>query len=114
MKDSDQKKQDERRNGLNQVAAAVTGAIVGAGVAVAGAVIMSDKKNREKVKKVLNNAKNQAIGYMEDIQKQVKSKKSEVEGKLTEGKKRVKKVENSVKKSLRHAVKDAKKAAHTK
>ncbi len=111
MTNQNQKKQDERKSGFNPVAAAITGAVVGAGVAVAGAVALNDKKNREKVKKVLNNVKNQAIGYMEDMQKQVQDKKDEVEGKFTEGKKKVLKIENSVKKSLRHAIKDAKKAA---
>jgi len=115
MTDLSQKKQDERRNEFNQnVAAAVTGAVVGAGVAIAGAVVLNDKKNRNKVKKVLTDVKDQAIGYIEDMQKQVQDKKDEIEEKFTEGEKKVKNVENSVKKSLRHTVKDAKKAAKTK
>lgn len=70
-----QKKQDEGNGGVNPVVAAVTGAVVGVGVAVA----MQDKKNREKVKEVLINAKDQAIGYIEDLQSQVQDKKGEVE-----------------------------------
>ncbi len=69
------KKQDQRTGGLNPVAAAVTGAIIGAGVAVAGAVALSDKNNRKKVKEVLTNVRDQAIGYMEDVQNQAQDKK---------------------------------------
>lgn len=46
-----------KKGGFNPVVAAATGAIVGAGVAIAGAVAMKDKKNREKVKEVFNEAK---------------------------------------------------------
>jgi hypothetical protein len=41
---------------INPVVAAVAGAVV-AGVAVAGAMIMSDKKNQDKVAKVVSNVK---------------------------------------------------------
>ena len=37
---------------------AAVGAVVGAGVAVAGTLILKDKKNQEKVKKVLKDVKN--------------------------------------------------------
>jgi len=43
---------------LSPVIAAVAGVVVGAGVAVAGAVAMADKKNQEKVKKLVTIAKN--------------------------------------------------------
>jgi hypothetical protein len=91
------KKQDKRKSGIDPVAAAVTGAIVGAGVAVAGAVALKDKKNRENVKQVLNNVKDQAVGYMEKMQNDVKSKKGSVENKLDDGQKEVKKVTSSTK-----------------
>ena len=45
MKNGNQKKHDHDRGGMNPVVAAVTGAVVGAGV-VAGAVLMKDEKNR--------------------------------------------------------------------
>lgn len=103
---------NQNQNGISPVAAAVAGAVVGAGVAVAGTMILEDKRNREKIKKVLNNAKNQAINYVEDMQKQVKDKKNEVKENFIEGKGKVSKVAKSVKKSLDHAVKDVKKAAN--
>jgi len=102
---------DQNQGGINPVAAAVAGAVVGAGIGVAGAVIMGNKKNREKIGKVLNNAKNQAINYVEGVQKQAEDKKNEVKEKLTEGREKVGKVTKSVKKSFNNAVKNVKRAA---
>lgn len=97
MTNPNQEKQNEKKSGFNPVVAAVTGVVVGAGVAVAGIVALKDKKNREKVKQVLTNVKDQAVGYMEKIQKKVKDKKGNVEKKLADGQKEVKKVATSVK-----------------
>jgi hypothetical protein len=84
-------KQEERKNSISSVVAGVTGAAIGFGIAVTGAaVVLNDKKNREKVKKMLTNVKEQAIGYMEGVQKQAQDKKSEVEEKLVEGKEKAK------------------------
>lgn len=91
MTDQNQKKQNEGKGGVNPVVAVVTGAIVGAGVAVAGAVALNDKKNREKVKKVLTNAKDQAVEYVEKMQKEMKEEKGIVEKELSKGKKKAKK-----------------------
>ena len=96
MTNQNQKKQDKRKGSVNSVVAGVTGAVIGAGIAVAGAaVVLNDKKNREKVKKVLTNVKKQAISYMEGVQKQAQDKKGDVEEKLVEGKEKVKKEVNS-------------------
>lgn len=102
---------NKNKGGINPVAAAVAGAVVGAGVAVAGAAVLSNKKNREKIGKALNNARNQAVDYVEGIKKQAKKKKDDVEAKLTEGKVKVAKVTKSVRKSFNNAVKDVKKAS---
>ncbi len=59
-------KQNEDKGGINPVVAMATGAIVGAGVAVAGAVALSDKKNRDKVKVVLSNVTDRVKHYMKD------------------------------------------------
>lgn len=101
MKDN---KQDETKGGVNPVIVAVTGAIVGAGVAVAGTIALQDEKKREKVKGVLSNVKDQAMEYMENMQKTQEDKKNEVNRKFTEGKKEVKKVAREargVKKAVR-------------
>lgn len=109
MTNPNQIKLVENKNGFNPVATMVVGAIVGAGVAIAGAVALSDKNNRDKVKEALINAKDQAVGYIEDTQKQAETKKGEVEQKLAEGKEKVKKIAKSTKDSLDLEVKEAKK-----
>ena len=110
------KKHNKGKGAVSPVFAGVTGAIVGAGVAVAavGAIALKDEKNREKVIEALTNVKNQAVGYMDDMQKQAQEKKNEVEEKLTEDKEKVKKVTDSAKGALRNELKDAKKTMQTK
>lgn len=63
--------------------AGAAGAAIVAGVAVASAFVLTDKKNREKVKKVLTNAKDQAVDYMQDVQKKTDKQEKEEEEKLT-------------------------------
>ncbi len=83
----DQKeKRFKKKDGVNPVVAAAAGAIVGAGVAAAGVVALNDERNREKVKEVLANVKEQAKGYIEDIKKKEQAEKEEVEQNLSEGK----------------------------
>ena len=92
--------------------AGVTGAAIGLGVAVAGAVVvLNDKKTREKVKEVFTNVKDQTLGYVENMQKQTEDKKSEVEKKLAQGAGKVKKTASLAENSLHQ---DAKEAAYAK
>jgi hypothetical protein len=102
--DQNKKRQDNGKGDVNPVAAAVTGAVFGA-AAVAGAVALKDKKNREKVKKVLINIKDHATRQMKDMQKHGQKKGDEIEKKLAEGKNKVEKVANSATGSL-HQVSD--------
>lgn len=81
MIDQNQIKQDEK-DGINAATAAMIGAVIGVGIAVVGAVALKDKKNREKIKRVLTNARDEVADYMEGMQKQVEDKKSEVEEKV--------------------------------
>lgn len=85
---TNQNKQDDGIEGINPVAAALVGAVAGAGVAIAGAVVLNNEKNRDKVKEVLSNAKKQIIDYVEDVKDQAHDKKEEIEKKLTEAKKK--------------------------
>lgn len=85
MTDSKRKKQDKGSGGVSTVAAAVTGIAVGAGVAVAGAIALSNKKNQEKLK-----------GFVRGIQKQVGSKKEEIEKEVAKGKEKLTKTADTV------------------
>ncbi len=78
---------------VRPVVAAITGAVIGAGVAIAGAAVMKDEKNREKAKKAFNNVKGQAAEYIEDLQKQTQDQKAKAEDKLADSKKQL---ENAV------------------
>ena len=81
------------------MAAAVTGAIVGAGVAVAGAVVLSDKRNRDKIDEAVN-----------DVKEKASETKANVEEKLAEVKDKGVKLENSLKDSVKSGVADARDA----
>lgn len=104
MKDMDEKKQNGKA-GINPLAVGVAGAVIGAGVAVAGTAVFKNKKNREKVKNLLVNAKGQAREYIEDLRSSTKDKKKNVEEKLTNGKKEVKKISRLAKKSAAQTTK---------
>lgn len=83
----------KKTNGeLNPVVAAVAGAVIGAGVAVAGAVVLGDEERREKIKNAMTDAKDQAVGYMQDMHDLAEEKKREVKGDLLAGTKNVKEV----------------------
>lgn len=85
------KKVEVKKSGVNPVMAAVVGAVA-AGVAVAGAMIMSDKKNQTKVKNVVTDIKNKA-----------ENKKAEVEELVNDGKDKVKKLEVIAKDAINEA-----------
>jgi|GEM_PF-3726999 gas vesicle protein len=74
-------KKSKLKKGACPVAAAVVGAAVGA-----GAVLLSNKDNQEKIKKAYNNARDKVTDYIE-------SEKEMVEEKIAEGKD---KTENTV------------------
>ena len=66
-------KKGQGTNGINSViAAAVTGVIIGAGAAVAGAVALNDQKNRDKISTAVTNANDHAQEKMNEAEKNVK------------------------------------------
>lgn len=93
MKDSDQKVQAKVKSGFSPLVAAVSGLIVGAAAAIAGVLAFKDKNNGEKVKRSLNDLKDQAKDYVKDV-------KNEVEVKITKGLDKAKRAVNSAKDSL--------------
>lgn len=61
----------ENQTGVNPIATAVAGAVIGAGVVVAGAVAMNDKNNKEKVGKAVSDVKDKAIDIKENAEKKM-------------------------------------------
>lgn len=104
-----QKKPDEVKGGFSPVTSAITGAIIGAGVAVAGTMALKDEKNREKIKEMLTNAKDQAVDFMETVQKRADDKKTEIEDELVKKQKTLTDGTKSAKDSLRHKINVVKK-----
>lgn len=86
---------------INPAAALATGVVIGAGAAIAGAVMLKDKKNQAKMKKAMNNVKNQFSDHIEQLQKTVHEKKDKGEEKITKGKEELKEVTNSTKNTLK-------------
>lgn len=68
---------DDKKKGMSPMAAGVAGAVVGAGLAVAGAVALKDEKNRAKVKGALQSVKKQASDYVDEIQEKAQKQGSE-------------------------------------
>lgn len=89
----------DKNKGISPMAAAVAGAVVGAGVAVAGAIALEDKKNRNKVNQVLTGVKKQVKGYIRDAQTQVRDERADLQKKFSKGKEKVNRIVKSVKKS---------------
>jgi gas vesicle protein len=114
MADHDRKEQAGRKGNANPVGTALKGAVVGAGIVVAGAVALKDKKNRDKVKKVLTDVKDQATKHMKKMHKRIKGKEGKVKKQLAESKGNVEEAAKSANDTLRHEAKDVKKALYKK
>lgn len=70
MTDQKQKKQDKKSGFNSSAAAVITGAVVGAGAAVVG-MALNTQKNRDKVKDALTNVKEQAISYKDAVEEKL-------------------------------------------
>lgn len=105
MNDQKTGKQSELKGGINPVVVAVAGAVVGAGIAVAG-VVLYDEKNREKIIKTANTLKNDVTHYVEKTKKQMEAEKKILEKRILDDKEKVKKVVASAKQSLDKTTKE--------
>jgi len=72
MKNQKINKQNEKNSKVDSLVVAVTGVVVSAGIAVAG-VTLADKKNREKVKKIVASAKDSLHKTANKVNNAVKS-----------------------------------------
>jgi gas vesicle protein len=74
------------RNDLNPVGAMVAGAIAGAGVAIAGAIALSDENNRKKVKKVIADIKDAGEKIKTDMKDEPVLTSERIEAKVEDAK----------------------------
>ena len=77
----------DNKKGMSPMAAGVAGAVVGAGIAVAGAMALKDEKNRAKVKGALKAVKKQASEYVDDLQERAHQQGIEAKEKMDDMKK---------------------------
>lgn len=90
----------DKKGGVNPLAAAVAGIVVGAGVAVAGAVALNDENNRKNIKKSLISMKGRAMDFIEENKKHAQVKKVEVAKKINESKEKIEDVAMEAKDAL--------------
>lgn len=96
-------KPEEKKGGINPVVAAVTGVVIGATAAIAGAVVLSDEKNRKKVAHSFDNVKSQAMGMGKDAKKQAAAAKNDAADTITKGAEAVEKSADNVAKMAKTA-----------
>jgi len=78
-------KQNKKR-GVSPVATAVAGMVVGAGIAVAGAIVLSNENNQKKMKGVYNKTKNKIVDYVDNVNAKVNGQKETIKGKIDDNK----------------------------
>jgi len=65
-------------------AAALVGAIAGAGLAIIGSVALNDEKNKAKLKKVINDLKKMGEYFSDDVAKEASVKNDQIKDKVEE------------------------------
>lgn len=81
----------------SNIFAAVAGAVVGAGVAIAGAVALTDKKNQKKVEAVISRGQKMAREYSDDVNGKTKEVKKAVDQTVKTGKEKADKLAKVIK-----------------
>ena len=109
MKDHNMNKQGKAHGGVNPVIVAAAGAVIGAGIAVTGAML-SDEKNREKVIKASTTIKDNMTNFVKKTQKQMEAEKKTFEKRILADRIKVEKVVASAKNSLDKTTKEVNKA----
>ncbi len=84
MTDDNQRKQDNQAGGINPVAAAVTGAVVGAvAVGVAGAAILANDDNRKHVEEAIDTAKDKVADVKANVGEKIAEGQEKVDAVVT-------------------------------
>lgn len=76
----------------NNAFAAVAGAVVGAGAAIVGAVLLADKKNQKKINEVIDKGQTLARNYVRDVNEKAQDTKNLVEKTVRVGKEKADKL----------------------
>lgn len=84
---------EDKKSGVSPVMAGLAGAAVGA-AAAAGAIVLSDEKNRKKLEKILSELKDQGFKVMDIVQKEAVNVGKLVSGKESSSKSKSKSKKN--------------------
>jgi len=101
MKNKTEENQEKDQTKSSSLANIAKGAMIGAGIAVAGAAVLRNEKNRAKLKTAVENAKNRVNGYLDQVDDEVDDQANELNQKIGEVKKTVKKATRGVKKQVK-------------
>ena len=77
---------DDKKGGVNPMIASLAGAAVGAAVG-AGAIILSDKKNRKRLEDALEGLKKQGFDVLDIVSREAQTVKNRLEAGKEKGKK---------------------------
>jgi len=99
MKNQNQNKQIAKKEKIHPIVTTVAGAVIGAGIAAAG-IILSEEKNRTKIKEVAQKVKKNVVESAKDLKNRAKMEKQELAKRLLVDKEKVRKVVKSAIKSL--------------
>lgn len=105
MHDQKIAKHDVEKGSIGSAAAAVAGAVVGAGIAVAG-VVLADGKNREKIINTVATAKKGVVEYIEKSKAKMEVEKEVLAERLGDDKSKITKLVASAKDSLHQTVQE--------
>jgi|GEM_PF-4252236 len=99
---------------INPLVAVVAGAAVGAGLAIAGAMALKDKKTSQKIADVVEDTKAKISKTTGELKDQAEVKKAELTKKFDQTKAKASRVVKTIKGSLYHDVAAVKSAANIK
>jgi peptidoglycan hydrolase CwlO-like protein len=90
----------------------IVGVVVATGITVAGAIILNDKRSRDKIEGIGNSIKSKAKAFVKGIQNKVLEKKDEIGKQLTKGKEKIAKLAHETSEILDDKAGDIKNVAH--
>lgn len=82
--------QKSDKKGMSPMAAGVTGAVIGAGIAAAATKVLTDEKMKQKIKATVSDAKEKAVAYAHTIRMEAKRARRQAEGQIKKGRRALK------------------------
>jgi hypothetical protein len=71
-------------NSLNPFVAGITGVVIGAGLAIAGAMALKNEKNKKKIKGILDKLEDKTDNMVQDVKNTANQTKTQAENRMDE------------------------------